>query len=228
MQDYDYEAVRAQSKLGGVMTCCMIFKVTFGVGVFTLPYAYARCGLVLGTVLCAAVFYMVTYGIDVLLGLCDLIEAEEGSPPPPIPRNSQHPGLVEPFLAAHPEQNSKASIFTEQPFDPDRESEGGHRPGSDRDDNIYTTQHDLPAGQPYELITYHQIPNRIKGKYRGFAAGLAMTTSALMCLGIGVGDYVYLIKVVEDLVDWSPKLISTALFAAYTLLLAVIVEPEKI
>lgn len=41
MVELNYEAERQKLKLGPFATCCMIFKTTVGVGIFTFPYCYA-------------------------------------------------------------------------------------------------------------------------------------------------------------------------------------------
>lgn len=207
MKDYDYEEEREKAKLGPVMTCCMIFKATIGVGIFTFPYAYGLCGLVLGSIVSATVFYMVTYGIDTLLGLCDQIESREGK------LHGNNPG-----------QDKLIN-----PEDKDDERDQGGSSGSDRrSDNIYTVEYQVQPGRSYEIITYHQVPNRIKGSLRAPVTLVSIVASVGMCLGFGLGNYVYLIKAVAELTGQSTFISSVGIYLFSTVLLLLIIEPEKI
>jgi hypothetical protein len=76
-EEINYEEERKKLKLGPFTTCVMIFKSTFGVGLFTFQYAYAKCGILWGTLLSLSVFFCTTVGINILLGLCDDIEYDQ-------------------------------------------------------------------------------------------------------------------------------------------------------
>lgn len=203
--DNEYELEREKAKLGPFMTCCIIFKATIGVGIFTFQYAYGLCGLVLGTAVSAAVFYMVTYGIDTLLGLCDQIEANEN-------------GRVEVAPKTNPEQSD---VYSKVP---------DVVPAARLENNVYTVEYELLPGRNYEIITYHQVPNRIPGKSREVVTLISIIASIGMCLGFGLGNYVYLIKAVSEsgLVEVSEPVCSTAIFVVTSLLQFLIIEPEKI
>lgn len=201
----EYEVEREKAKLGPFMTCCIIFKATIGVGIFTFQYAYGLCGLVLGTIVSVAVFYMVTYGIDTLLGLCDQIEANES-------------GRVEAFPKPTSEQTESYSKAPEAP------------PVHRQENNLYTVEYELLPGKSYEIITYHQVPNRIRGKSREVVTLISIIASIGMCLGFGLGNYVYLIKAISEsgFIEVSVPLCSSIIFVVSTVLLFLIIEPEKI
>jgi len=203
----EYELEREKQKLGPFMTCCIIFKATIGVGIFTFQYAYGLCGLVLGTAASVAVFYMVTYGIDTLLGLCDKIEASES-------------GKLE---AA-----KRHLVVAEQNDSYSKVPDAG--PSARLENNMYTVEYELLPGKNYEIITYHQVPNRIRGRSREIVTLISIIASVGMCLGFGLGNYVYLIKAISDsgLVDVSESVCSSGIFVVLAVLQFLIIEPEKI
>lgn len=223
MTDYDYESAREQAKLGPFVTCCMIFKATIGVGIFTLPYAYDRCGLVLGTIAAALTFYMVTYGIDLLLGLCDLIESRENK------------RLLEDKQDDDCAKDRTYPIADKLKDDGNQEADDtqAHRTSKDMmpgrmSANMFTVEYQLLPGKAYELITYHQVPNRIPGRLRESATIVAIIASVGSCLGFALGNYVYLLKANAEFFAISDRLSSLFIFALTLGLMILIIEPEKI
>lgn len=198
----EYETNRQNSKLGMVSTCIMIFKSTVGVGIFTMQYAYSLCGFGLGTAIGGLVLYMIVYGIDTTLYLSEKIEEEEERQGDIIPVNIDN------------ESGNEDRI-------------GG---GGGREDNNFSVQYELLPGTKYQIVTYHQIPNRLKGKDRAFVTLISIISSVGLNLGFGLGNYVYLIKAIKELgiFEVSEAFCSTCIFIILAVLLALIIEPEKI
>ena len=76
-EEYDYEGERQKLKLGSLATCVLLFKTTVGVGIFAFQSAYSKCGFLLASTITLAILYMVVYGMQRLLDLVSLIEADE-------------------------------------------------------------------------------------------------------------------------------------------------------
>lgn len=215
--NYDYATAREQAKLGPFMTCLMIFKTTIGVGIFTLPYSINRCGLVLGVLVASMTFYMVTYGIDLLLGLCDIIERREN--------RLLKDQAMQSYLKNGDDNNENGL----KDVTPRREIEERKETLVNRlSDNLFTVEYELPQGAHYEIVTYHQVPNRIPGKLREITTLVSIVASVGMNLGFGVGNYVYLIKAFSEMFNLHDRVCSLIIYGITLILMILIIEPEKI
>lgn len=78
------------------------------------------------------------------------------------------------------------------------------------------------------MVTYHQVPNRIPNRSREAITLISILASIGMCLGFGLGNYVYLIKAMSDILNYSNFQISGMIYLVSCVLLYLTVEPEKI
>lgn len=189
-----------------------------GVGIFTFQYAYTLCGLVWGTLLGSIVLLCVVMGMSYLLKVCDYIEQDENDR---LDKEATHSNLS--FNTSEKSEDFKEPIKTgkyELPVSKKFSNLNGNK------DEIIDI--DTQKKAKFQIITFHQITEKVVGPMRMPLTVLSIFANAGMSTGFALGNYVYLIKSVIELTGFSVLVSSTFICLFMMLLLKLIVEPEKI
>ena len=73
-KNMSFKDYRETYKISNLVAFFMVFKSCVGLGVFSYPYAFGKCGYVYGTILCIVSTYMTGYGMYSLSNLAATIE----------------------------------------------------------------------------------------------------------------------------------------------------------
>ena len=85
-----------------------------------------------------------------------------------------------------------------------------------------------PSETEYQVITFHQVAAKMKGKAKKPLVFMTIFASIGMGLGFALGNYVYLILALNELLGYSVRFCSLLIYLAVIVILWLVVEPEKI